>query len=379
MDELIDMQEKNKVDCGHSSGIFTMSQKSRVVSVWAMFTVVMIHSNTLGTFPDAANWNVFIQRLLTRALSDWAVPFFFLGSGFWYAKGNSRRRMGGYGHLLKKKVNTLLVPYVLWSVLGAFLSMPVILFNNHVRGLPLLSRTFLGQHGIWAKIDHLIGITTSGPSGNLALWFLRTLIFLFIFTPLWNLMLRYLGKWGLLVLGMFLAVLSGDFKIPYIHLQLSAIGWFMAGMALTRTDILAKSWKSMWILLPCGAVYVFLGVYMALRHQLPFNLIPVFGFAFFWALYDFLPAVSWPGTLLKSTFWVYCMHGSIMGYFLAGGVFLLGKTNVTTFFIMLLSPFLALAFCLACRAVLLCCFPAVYEILNGGRNAGDKESEVKKR
>ncbi len=106
MDELINMTEINKIDCGNSSSIFFISQKSRVISVWAMFTVVMIHSNTLGTFPDAANWNVFIQRFLTRALSGWAVPFFFLNSGFWYAKGSSRRRIEEYGNLFKKKVNT---------------------------------------------------------------------------------------------------------------------------------------------------------------------------------------------------------------------------------------------------------------------------------
>ena len=56
----------------------SLSHKIKVLSFWAMVTVLLVHSNTLGTFSEAASWNVFLQRLLTRRLSSWAVPFFFI-------------------------------------------------------------------------------------------------------------------------------------------------------------------------------------------------------------------------------------------------------------------------------------------------------------
>lgn len=86
----------------------SLSRKIKVLSFWAMISVLFIHSNTLGAFPEAASWNVFLQRFLTRALSSWAVPFFFIVSGFWFANG----KYDGWYSFLQKKVKTLLFPYI---------------------------------------------------------------------------------------------------------------------------------------------------------------------------------------------------------------------------------------------------------------------------
>lgn len=92
-----------------------MSHKSRIVSFWAMVAVTLIHSNTIGTFPEASGWNVFAQTLFTRALTSWAVPAFFLTSGYWHATKSSTRAscVRGAAALLKKKCKSLVLPYFL--------------------------------------------------------------------------------------------------------------------------------------------------------------------------------------------------------------------------------------------------------------------------
>lgn len=62
------------------------SKKIAVLSFLAMISVVYIHHKAVGNAPHVAAWNAVAQRFCTRALTDWAVPFFFVVSGFWFAR-----------------------------------------------------------------------------------------------------------------------------------------------------------------------------------------------------------------------------------------------------------------------------------------------------
>ena len=64
----------------------TVSRKIKVLSSVAMVAVVMIHSHALGTFERPAPWCLFLQTFLFRAITSWAVPFFFVVSGYFFAK-----------------------------------------------------------------------------------------------------------------------------------------------------------------------------------------------------------------------------------------------------------------------------------------------------
>ena len=111
------------------------SRKIRVLSFVAAIAVVLIHSNTYGT--NASDWNVFVQTLLSKGITGWAVPFFFLVSGLWFGRstnGIDMRRFVSreYGPMLRKKFKGLCLPYVIWCVLGAIIQLPILCFANHV-------------------------------------------------------------------------------------------------------------------------------------------------------------------------------------------------------------------------------------------------------
>lgn len=114
-----------------------VSQKMRDMSAVAMLAIVMIHSISILTFPEAASWNVYLQHLVTRRLTCWAVPFFFVVSGYWCFVKLS----GGASQFFRKKVKTLLVPYALWCLLGLVLIMPLTMVTNIVSNVPILART----------------------------------------------------------------------------------------------------------------------------------------------------------------------------------------------------------------------------------------------
>lgn len=82
----------------------TASEKSRVLSCLAMVAVVIGHSR-----PETL-----MGRVVGR-FTLFAVPLFFTVSGFYFIKSLEKYdRMV----LIKKKVKTLLVPYLCWCLLG---------------------------------------------------------------------------------------------------------------------------------------------------------------------------------------------------------------------------------------------------------------------
>ena len=84
-----------------------------------MISVVYIHHNAIGTSSPSA-WNAVAQGFLTRGLTDWAVPFFFVVSGFWFVHSAYVQGRQGYAQLWAKKARTLLVLYLLmpWANLA---------------------------------------------------------------------------------------------------------------------------------------------------------------------------------------------------------------------------------------------------------------------
>lgn len=71
-----------------------ISKKMTVLSFCAMLSVVLIHSTSCLTVEHPARWNLFCQYLITRSFTYWAVPFFFLMSGYWFAKSDYISRGG---------------------------------------------------------------------------------------------------------------------------------------------------------------------------------------------------------------------------------------------------------------------------------------------
>jgi surface polysaccharide O-acyltransferase-like enzyme len=159
-----------------------ISRKITVLSFIAMISVVMIHSHAIGAIENPASWCVFIQSFFMRTATNWAVPFFFIVSGYFFASRNINNfKKSGYFRLMRKKYSSLFIPYILWALIGTVISVSLIVLNNYLSSRGLFERTFLAPEGCWSKIDLLFGVTYNGPKGNLALWYVRALLLIFLF------------------------------------------------------------------------------------------------------------------------------------------------------------------------------------------------------
>ena len=354
-----------------------LSRKCVWLSFLAMISVILIHSIGILTMQNPAKWNVFAQYLLFRSFTYWSVPFFFACSGFWFAKG-SYMRSGGLFAFWRTKWRTLLAPYVLWAVIVTLVVMPLTVSNNWLMHRGLWERTVLGQDGIWKCIDWMIGVNQAGPAVNGPLWYLRSLILLFAFAPVWRFIaFMRLGRMILLLLGA-IEILIYPFGVPRLHFGGSAIGWFALGMVVAL-----KNWESVRIpkSVIAGAAVVWCGAaFVKCFHMIGADffsnellwridaLIPVAGIICLWGLYDYSRlACSEPKSWMRATFFVFCFHQVPAAYLLAIGLYVFGKNDVATLLVAMLD--VPVVFCLSfiLSGIVRRRFKVCYGLLTGGR------------
>ena len=124
------------------------SEKVYKLSFVCACLVVLLHVNaTLVSSP--AKWNVVLHDFFCVQMCYFAVPFFFVVSGFFFARGQYVCSKCSFYLFYKKKVISLALPYVIFVLLHFAVVTPVIIGNNWITGRSLLNRTiFSGGEGV---------------------------------------------------------------------------------------------------------------------------------------------------------------------------------------------------------------------------------------
>lgn len=129
-----------------------------LVSFAAMWCVVVIHANNHFGVEGSL-----LREFVVPALTQWAVPWFFLLSGFFFVQSLQKYSVAT---IMRKKVKSLLVPYLVWCLVGAAVMGSVLSYK----------RTF----------SDVFGFFSCFPSGNPTLWFVHALMgFMLLSLVLW--------------------------------------------------------------------------------------------------------------------------------------------------------------------------------------------------
>lgn len=332
-----------------------------MLSFLAMLSVMFIHSSAAGT----DNYTFFENAILHffgTSLTSWAVPFFFCVSGyfFWY------RKVVDWKEMFKKKFRTLLVPYLIWALIGTLLALPLVIFNNYVSGRVLLERTVFESGSVIRGIVECFGLD-GHPRGNVPLWYVRSLISIFILAPVLVLVIRRM-KWIGFCVAIFLMWVIPFKSIPYLINQARGLGYFYLGMMLSECDLsrMKVSWK--WV----GFSGLFLIILFVddMKTHIFTPLLPLVLGGFIWACYDVFvgerccPHVPWA---VRQTFWVYCFHMIPMSYLLAAGRYCLGKGGAVAVLMMFTVPVLVFPISILVALGVRKFTPRGFQVLTGGR------------
>ncbi len=324
-----------------------LSRKCRILAFCAAVAVVAIHSDCTMVMNNPVAWDVFVQKLYCQRLVKWAVPFFFMLSGLWFARGAYMKGQSGYGDLLGKKAKSLVVPWLIFALLGVLVCTPLVVINNYMTHRAIWGRTVFNTHGIWDALNETFAITIPQPRQAGFLWYVRTLFVLFVFAPIWRLALK-VSPW-IFLLGFICLKIAPYSDIPCIYFG-AAHPFFLGIFLGAYSDSFFARKK---IPLLGVLIFLFAGVMLAVMwagadagywtiSYWEYTLTPILLGAGIWGLYDHvesripnhLPVFVW------WSMWLYLIHSLVAGWFLAAMRFLLGKSD----YMMVWLPFVNILF-----------------------------------
>jgi surface polysaccharide O-acyltransferase-like enzyme len=208
-----------------------LSHKIKILSAIAILLVLYIHSGFRAYEIEGMAFNEYVQDLISGTIGRCAVPLFYIISGylFFYNLPNGMHSIIGK---MKKRVRTLLIPYIIASVffVAFFLVIELIpgtsqFMNTNIQ--PLFEKD-------WSMIlVSIFGLKISGSPLAFHLWFLHDLIIMVVFSPIWYLFLRYMkGYWVITA-----------FVLNYFSINLFpiyALFWFSLGGILENVNVCKK-------------------------------------------------------------------------------------------------------------------------------------------
>lgn len=144
---------------------------------------------------------------ISHVITHVCVPTFFFISGYLFFKGLETWDFKAYGRKLKRRVNTLLVPFLIWNTISILIVCFGLFRSEGVNGV----HTFLADNGYWhlywdsknlseGQTNWIGGGVLSTSPQLVPLWYLRDLMVVAICSPVLWFLFKKTKAYGLLLL-----------------------------------------------------------------------------------------------------------------------------------------------------------------------------------
>jgi peptidoglycan/LPS O-acetylase OafA/YrhL len=383
-----------------------LSLKIRNISFLLLIMVAFIHGyNENLRFSDNGSilvppWLSFLERFISDGVCRVAVPLFFAISGYLACESTGRiLGIADYFILLKKRVFSLLIPYLMVSGSGIALVMLLQLFP--------FSRPFFNNYDIantsfsdWVRIWLLNPVPFQ-------LWFIRFLMNYFLFFPVLFFAIRYLRELFVLILFLFWSWTTLYYKIgawkiafslctflfcfisgtdfqPYIPTQKNELeGLFFFGLGMYA------SLHRIPLILPTGrgllqVLLIFWLFWIAYRTRISLEIPPrhnevhyhligftLIGMVLVWYYYDIISGSieswNWLSKNAGLAFGVFLFHEPILTILKKGMIRLGGGSDASLLLSFILAPVLAFLFSLFISRIFSDRLPGLYKFFTGNR------------
>ncbi|MBX0291591.1 acyltransferase [Hymenobacter sp. HSC-4F20] len=358
-----------------------LSQKLRFWSLIAMLLLVYVHAYNLHPrylqpwtpVDEPLAGGTWLQYFLANGLLRFRIPILFAISGYLFAHHEGREP---HGVRVKRRVRSLLVPYIVWSALG-------LAFTWALEQFPATRQLVLGA--ALSPFGTDVSLVSQYTPGQLLtawlliplpfqLWFIRSLFFYNLGYP-WlraavdRAPLVYFAVTGAMwVLGLGLPMIEG-----------TGLCFFGLGVWLRRRDIevqVPPRWFNWWLFAVVWLVIVTVKTWLAFHLERPsFSVMSLLhrasellGMLVMWYGADGLVRVAmrqrWFTWIASFSFIIYVLHVPLLSYATEAALYFWPGQHLLVFVLLPLATF---AFSVGVGALLRRVAPPVYELLTGGR------------
>lgn len=339
--------------------------------------VVMVHANLYdivlnwtGEAPHWPEWLILLFRHFNDVLFPKRVPVLFIISGYLFFKGANSMEPHFFRNKLKRRVHSLLIPYMAWNTLA------LLLF--YVKSSNVLGDVSLQSGEEFSLLKYLSGYWsfyfTEGVPVNGPLWFVRNLMVVCLLTPLLYRLLR--GRLGWLFLLFAAVCVSCEFLIPIHGFDIFSILFFSIGawLQLHNVNIInippVMGWIAVAMYFPVS--YFQFGLYddsWYMACSLVAVLVKAVAMVFVISELFRCRILRSVPKIAEQTFYLYALHGLIIGPVIKPLYILSGYTNnpLLLLSISLLAVLIVIFISSASYNLLKKYTPSFLKILSGGR------------
>lgn len=226
-----------------------------------------------------SGWDAYevLKLMISQTLVKVAVPAFFVMSGYLFFANVEKLTKEVYWQKLKRRVKTLLIPYIVWNLLMAL------------------------------KLQEISLATFIAPA-NMPLWFLRDLIMVSMVTPILYIGVKRLGWWLALILVPI--YLTGVWAVqPDVNPYAICFFTFGAMLSIRKMDLVEACGRYAW---QACALSMILGIAMMLTYGSEVYMILMLGFRMtsVVALFGMARFAHWCQTPVcsQASYFVYLAH-----------------------------------------------------------------------
>jgi surface polysaccharide O-acyltransferase-like enzyme len=349
-----------------------LSNKIKILSFMAIIMVVFLHAYNIdikqgGTvlyFEKGYNW--FIQNYISNGVTRIAVPMFFLISGFLFFFNKGVPHSINFEDKIKKRMKTLLVPYLFWVLFG-------ILFYFLLQSFPQ-SKSFFTKKLIanYTGLDWLNAIFVNPIPYQF--WFIRDLIVITFLSPIFYFLLKKLKLIYIVTIGGFWV-----FNQDTVFLTSEALLFFSCGayISIAKPDLIQirqsnPKWYYLllfWMLLIGVKTTLLLNDASETAANLIHKLSIIIGLIGIWTVYDTLTneKVTKTATIFSYSFFIYAFHEPFLTIVKKGLFSVLGKTEVFYFIIYFVAPTLTIFVSSIVAVILKKHLTSLYSVITGNR------------
>lgn len=341
-----------------------------VVVLHALFTTLNV--NTLSVYG-------FMSTLMSNILARVAVPMFFAISGYLFFHKVVKFSLSIYGDKLKKRVNSLLIPYVLWIAVFILAYFVIIQANlvsmsggKTVHDYEMVDYLFAFFNENVSENGAMAVLTGEGAPIAFHMWFIRDLMIVCIFSPIIYILCRNMilgGGVSVVLLALWIMNMGLDASG---HYYLSAITFFSVGAYLQLQKIQLQNWGNAWWMI---LVYLIGAIVECILlqgtqpiYQIGHNINILIGIvAFFVAALKICSKVTMPVILTESTFFVYGSHAMVILLFTKLVQRVVPQSDLLMTIIYVFCPIVCTAMCVGGYVLARLIMPRVTKMLTGGR------------
>jgi len=333
-----------------------LSDKLTLLYTILIIMVVYIHSYYL----EAEQYTTasFLQTLTGRGICRIANCLFFCISGYLFARKINNGR--DVYSKQKKRIQTLLLPYVLWNMI-------FVLWYVVLESIPGLSR-FNNSNGILEQylnqpvLECLYNLFVTPAAFQL--WFLRDLLVMLIFVPvLWWIAEK---QW---IVALIIALASTTVYSWLIFFWMGII------IAVKKWDI-ENYPRPTWTVIVSTAIFIGYAVYIALGKetiQTVEMVVNIIGLYMIWSLYDIFANGKCPANqglwkyICGYSFFIYCFHEPAFNIIKKLALVICGTSEPIIIFFYYINPWIMVIMAVLIAKLLQRMTPRIYNILTGGR------------